>query len=265
MTDSAANALNDLEIRSYFVRRRNALLVRAEFGPMYEDYYLHWLQHGIRIPAAADAVLKDALAALVLHLASRPRDEVVAWTVNFQEPLLSLFVTGSTLPGNVVGRVWTDGVRVAECGLFCAETRTGSGQQRRSNVEFPPGDFFTVTEAYYTRSEQRQARLFRIGPEDFVMITAQPECDLAWLAGLDDATVRALDQTEELSLLETRHYQFDCGCTADRIVARLAVLSADDRAAMFGDGDTARVDCPRCGAIFEITRGMFDAHDGGPA
>ena len=258
MNESAADALNVLETRSYFVRQRNALAVRAEFGPMYEDYYLHWLQHGIRFPVDADVVLKDALAALVLHLASRPQDEVVAWTVNFQKPLLSLFVTGASRPGNVVGRVWTEGVRVAPMGLFCAETRTARDDQRRSNVEFASGDFFAAVEAYYAQSEQRLARLFRHGPEDFVMITAQPECDLDWLATLDDDAVRKLDSSEELSLLETRRYQFDCGCTADLIAGRLAMLSAADRAAMFEGDESVRVDCPRCGAIFEITRAMLE-------
>lgn len=257
MNDSTENALNQLATRSYFARGRNALVTRAAFGPLYEDYYLHWMQHGIRFPAEADDVLKDALAALVLHLASRPQDESVAWTVNFPSPVLGLFVTGSTRPGNVVGRVWTDGVRATGSGLFCSETRRGNGQTRRSNVEFHSADFFRAVEAYYADSEQRPARLFRHGPEDFVMVCAQPECDLAWLESLDDEAIRALDQHENLSLLESRVYHFDCGCNAERITGRLAALGRTAVDELFAGDPFIRVDCPRCGALFEVTREMF--------
>lgn len=257
MKESAENALNQLETRSYFARGRNALVTRADFGPLYEDYYLHWLQHGIRFPREADDVLKDALAALVLHLASRPQDETVAWTVNFPSPVLGLFVTGSTRPGNVVGRVWSEGVRSTGTGLFCAETRRGNGQVRRSNVEFSTSDFFRAVEVYYAQSEQRPARLFRHGPEDFVMISAQPECDTEWLASLNDEAVRVLDKTEALSLLETRAYHFDCGCTAERITSRLSALGRSAVDDLFDGDQTIRVDCPRCGALFEVTKDMF--------
>ena len=255
--ESAENALNQLETRSYFARGRNAMVTRADFGPLYEDYYLHWLQHGIRFPTEADDVLKDAVAALVLHLASRPQDETVAWTVNFPSPVLGLFVTGATRPGNVVGRVWSEGVRTTGSGLFVSETRRGNGQTRRSNVEFNAGDFFRAAEAYYGQSEQRPARLFRHGPEDFVMISAQPECDLEWLESLDEEAVRALDKTETLSLLETRAYHFDCGCTAERITGHLACLGRTAVDELFADDQMIRVDCPRCGALFELTRDLF--------
>ncbi len=96
------------------------------------------------------------------------------------------------------------------------------------------------------------------------MLTAQPECDLEWLASLSEEGARSLDKDEELSLLETRRYVFDCGCTADHIVGRLAVLGGADRAALFEGEDQIRVDCPRCGAYFEITREMFDPHGGLP-
>ncbi|MFM7182540.1 MAG: Hsp33 family molecular chaperone HslO [Verrucomicrobiales bacterium] len=258
MMESAENALNQLETRSYFARGRNALVTRADFGPLYEDYYLHWLQHGIRFPTEADDVLKDALAALVLHLASRPQDETVAWTVNFPSPVLGLFVTGSTRPGNVVGRVWSEGVRATGCGLFCSETRAGNGQVRRSNVEFQDGDFFHAVEMYYAQSEQRPARLFRHGPEDFVMVSAQPECDLEWIASLDDDAIRDLDKNETLSLLETRAYHFDCGCTAERITGRLAALGRAGIDDLFAGDENIRVDCPRCGAVFDVTRQMFE-------
>ncbi len=37
--------LSATEIRCYFVRKRNCLLVRGRFSGMYMDYYLHLMQH----------------------------------------------------------------------------------------------------------------------------------------------------------------------------------------------------------------------------
>ena len=44
--DAAAIARQGLEVRTYFVRGRNALVARADFAEMYVDYYLHQGQNG---------------------------------------------------------------------------------------------------------------------------------------------------------------------------------------------------------------------------
>jgi len=246
-----------VEVRSYFVRQRNALAVRASFGPLYMDYYLHWMQHGIALDRRVDAILKDSLAALVLHMVTRPLDETAAWTINFQEPRLNVFVTANNQSGNVVGQAWTEDVREAGEGLFCADVVRGGRESRRSQVPFSGGDVFRAVEAFYGQSEQRRGRYFQIGPEEFVLIAAQPDCDLPWLDGLGEEAVARLDKDEELSLLEQRFYHFECGCNDERIVSRLHVLSAQEKEDLFGDQDLFRISCPRCGAKFEISRERF--------
>jgi len=246
-----------IEVRSYYVRERNALVVRAAFGPLYMDYYLHWMQHGIVLDKAVDAILKDALAALVLHMVSRPLDEVTAWTINFQEPRLNIFVTANNKPGNVVGQAWTEHVRAADEGLFCADVVRGAGDKRRSQVAFSGGDVFGAVEKFYQQSEQRRGRYFQIAPEEFVLVTAQPDCDMEWLEDLTDESVGRLDKEEELSLLEQRHYYFECGCNDERIVSRLEVLSLEEREELFGSESMFRISCPRCGAKFEVSRERF--------
>src|SRR3954469_7462813 len=179
-----------LEVRTYFVRERNALLARAEFSDLYVDYYLHQGQHSYQHAPLHDEMLKEALAALTLHCASRPRQEIVAWTIHFQEPLLNLFVTGNNRLGTVVGQLFTENVKDKGHNLFLADVVRGSEQARRSAVEFDGADPFRAVEHYYLQSEQRPARYFRYGAEDFVMISAQPGCDLEWIEGLDEAAVR---------------------------------------------------------------------------
>src|ERR1700709_2635302 len=89
-----------LEVRTYFVRGRNALIARADFGELYVDYYLHQGQHGYQHKPSQDGMLKEAPGAMTLHAASRPRNETSAWTIHFQEPLLNLFVAGNNQAGS---------------------------------------------------------------------------------------------------------------------------------------------------------------------
>ncbi|MEO0415272.1 MAG: disulfide bond chaperone, partial [Verrucomicrobiota bacterium] len=199
LNDPEKASENDpIEVRCYFVRERNALAVRADFSTLYRDYYLHLMQHEIRHAPELDALLKDALAAVTLHLASRPWNEATAWTLNNQNPLLNLFVTGGNRNGGVTGRLFTDGVKEADSSLFFVQTTADGAPTRQSTIEVTSDDFFTQVESYYQQSEQRPARIFRHGPEDFVMVTAQPDCDLAWFESLDDDAIRKIDETETL-------------------------------------------------------------------
>ena len=96
MPDQQEDQDSYLEVRCYFVRNRNALAVRADFSPAYMDHYLHLMQHEIKLKPEHDAKLKDAIAACTLHLASRPWNEVSAWTIHFGQLPLNLFVTGNS-------------------------------------------------------------------------------------------------------------------------------------------------------------------------
>ena len=256
----SGEAAQGLEVRSYFVRGRNALVARADFGEMYVDYYLHQGQHGYQHAPAHDGMLKEALAALTLHCASRPWNESWAWTLHFHEPLLNLFVAGDNRRGTVVGQIFTDDVRDDGDSMFFADCVRDRGEPRRSYIEIEGADPIRAVEQYYARSEQRPARYFRHALEDIVMITAQPQCDLAWLEALDDDAVRALGETETLSLLETRLYRWECGCTQERMVAVLAPMMRSGPDELFGPEALLRMSCPRCGARHTITREAVEAY-----
>ncbi len=250
----------DLEVRTYFVRERNALLARADFGSLYVDYYLHQGQYGYQHAPKFDGMLKESLAALTLHCASRPWNEAWAWTIHFHQPLLNLFVTGDNRRGIVVGQMFTDNVKDDGRSLFCADLVRERSDSRRSTIEFSSSDPFTIVEQYYEQSEQRPARYFRHGPEDFIMVSAQPGCDLAWLHGLNDESIRTLDDTETLSLLEQRAYRWGCGCSQERMFSILGPIMRTDPAGLFGEEDLIRVSCPRCGALHMITREALEAY-----
>src|SRR5688572_21955954 len=121
MSEEQPNPQEGLEVRTYFVRGRNALLARADFGELYVDYYLHQGQHGYQHHPEHDGLLKQALAAITLHSASRPWNESTAWTIHLQEPLLNLFVSGDNRRGSVIGQLFTENVKVDGRQLFVAD------------------------------------------------------------------------------------------------------------------------------------------------
>jgi molecular chaperone Hsp33 len=205
-------------------------------------------------------MLKEAIAALTLHCASRPWNEAWAWTIHFQQPLLNLFVTGDNRRGIVVGQIFTENVKDDGRNLFCADLVRERADARRSTVEFTSTAPFGIVEEYYARSEQRPARYFRYGTEDFVMVTAQPGCDMEWFDALTDEGVRNLDHSETLSLLEERKYRWGCGCSQERMFPILAPIMRTDPAQLFGEDDLIRIGCPRCGALHTVTREAMEAY-----
>lgn len=248
-----------LEVRTYFVRERNALVARADFSDLYVDYYLHLADLGEKVAEADDEMFKNALAALTLHCASRPWNESVAWTIHFEEPLLNLFVAGDNSTGNVIGCVHRENVKHAGSGIFYSDLVRGTEPVRRSVVDIEGNSVFGAVEAFYARSEQRAARLFPIDGDDVVLVTAQPDCDLDWLESLDIQAVHSLDSTESLSLLEKRIYEWRCGCNQRRMMQVLEAPMRQDAHALFGDEESLRIHCPRCGARHAITREAMEA------
>ncbi len=260
MSLKEAAAPQGFDVRTYFVRGRNALVARADFSELYVDYYLHQGQHGYQHAPEHDGMLKEALAALTLHCASKPRNESWAWTIHFADPLLNIFVTGDNRHSRVVGQLFTENVKDDKQNLFVADLVRENAEPRRSAVEFAGRDSFRAVEQFYAQSEQRPARYFRDGIEDFIMVSAQPQCDVAWLEALDDERVRSLDADETLSLLEQRLYRWECGCTQERMFAVLASVMRTDPEGLFGDQDILRMSCPRCGARHAITREALEAY-----
>lgn len=244
-------------VSSVFVRSRNALLLRGQFTPIYTDYYLHLMQHGLRYPAALDQMLKDALAVMVLHLAARPWAETCAWTANLREPALNLFVTGGSLQQSVTGRIFTEDVRVPERNLFYSQTTsTKQVEPRTSTTEIHGEDPIDWLGQFYQQSEQRLARAYRLPDEHFVLVAAQPDCDLEWLVRLTAEQAATIEQDEETRLLETRNYRFHCGCTLEKILPILGGWR-DRLDELFESADTLSVQCPRCAAKYQVSRAML--------
>lgn len=247
-------------VESHFIRDRNVLLTRAEFSSLYVDYYLHLAEMHLKYPPALDKLFKDLLAAITLHGASRPWNEKYAWTLNFQEPRANLFVAGDNPSGSVVGTIFTDNVKESDSNLMFAEVIRGNEPKRRSVIDFKGAELFPAVEVFYRQSEQRICRYFQVDDEEFWFLSAQPDCDESWLLGLETKDLDDLEKNEVLSLLEKRKVHWDCGCTEARMFEVLLPAFKQDDEVLFQGEDSLRMQCPRCGKFYLITREGLEAY-----
>ena len=262
MTEQSGQPVEEFTIvQAIFVRRRNCLLLRADFSPLFVDYYLHLMQHKQRNAEAEDSMFKQLLAFFTLHLVSRPWQEYHAWTLNIKDPMLAnYFVSGSSLTEDVIGRVFTKDVREPEKNmLFAQNLRTGKEPQ--TSVIILPGNTTTEwVEDFYRQSEQRQSRAFDLGEDKFALITAQPDADHDWLQELTVEDVRAISEVEQTKLLETRKFKFRCGCTVEKILPVVRAMK-HDFADLLSEQGFLEINCPRCGASYKVTPDMVQEQD----
>jgi molecular chaperone Hsp33 len=266
MAESTPPNLADagLSVRTQFVRNRNALLARADLGDLFVDYYLHLSEQKMKPAPEHDALFKRSLAAFVLHCASRPRNEMIAWTINFQQPLVNVFLTGDNETGAITGRIFDENVKEGPENLFFADVVRGRGEKRRSAVTFTGPDPLAAAEKFYTQSEQRGARYFQLAEEEFALLNEHPDCDLAWFRGLTPETVRELGKNEMIVPLETRVYRWHCGCNQARMMEVLAPTMRQSPEELFGGEEKLEIRCPRCGARHAITREAMEAYIANP-
>lgn len=244
------------KVESIFVRHRNALMVRAQFTPIYTDYYIHLMENKLRHKEGIDQQLKDLLAMLTLHLVARPWAETFAWTVTQRAPRVNFFVTGGSLTESVTGHLFTENVKESDRNILFSQSLSNGQEGRKSTVELDDNDPCHWIEKYYHQSEQRPARAFRLPDENFVLIAAQPDCDLEWLESLTEEDVLKITDTEQTKILETRKIRFHCGCTAEHFLPALAGYK-DNKEELFQGDSLIEINCPRCGAKHQISEDML--------
>jgi molecular chaperone Hsp33 len=244
-------------IESVFVRHRNVLLLRADFGAIYTGYYLHLMEQRLRNQARLDQLLKDMIACFSLHLVSRPWAETIAWTVNLRAPRANLFVTGSSTAEEITGRVFTEDVREPDQNYFYSQTTTPNGREPRlSSLIVDDNEPIDWVAQYYMQSEQRPGRAFHLGGDEYALLAAQPDFDREWFETATAESISNIADNEETKLLETRQLRFHCGCTLGRILPVLGSWK-ERQEELFDGEDQITIQCPRCAASYSVFRDML--------
>jgi len=241
-------------VESLFLRGRNILLTRADLSGLIVQWRAHLRANHLDLPPDLSALFQRALACFTLHCVSRPRRQTLSWTINFQEPLVNLFLVGDTDEDTVAGRVFTENVAEGKRNNFYQEIGKSGQEPYRSFIDFESRDPMVAAEEYYRRSEQRPARFFALSPTRYALLSAHPDWDQGWFFRVRPEDVMRLDQEEDPHTIETRGVRWQCGCSDQRIFAALEPVFRHQPDELFGKDPIIMVNCPRCAAKYGITR-----------
>jgi len=255
---SAEESLNPVPegvvVYNRFIRNRNVLLSEVDMSALFRALESHCETHQILIPKHLSALFRDLFAAATLHGASRPRNELMAWTIRYADPLVSFFFGVDTEIGSVVGRYFEQNVKEAPHGEMHQELHRGNKPPHLSMIEFRGETAKDAVNTFYEQSEQRPARFLWMGGSRYALASAHPDYDEGWFTHLNEAMVKDLPDCESLNLLEERQYYWLCGCSKLKIMEMLAPMMGENPEAIFGDDANAQVNCPRCAATYSIER-----------
>ncbi len=249
----------DAVVERFISKDRNVLLAKADFGRLFRAY----LEHSRAWVGDPDGLIlimmRQALAAAALYLTCRPTDENTAWTINFPEPPLNIFVTCDASAGRVVGRYYTDHVKAEPETRLIVQAVRRTGEPQLSILAVTGFDILSIFEQYYTQSEQLTVRFFELEEDRFYMVMALPDIDEAWLHDLTRDEVLALLEEETTQKIEERPVQFACGCSAERLAVVTGKMFAGRLDELFGDDAQLEAHCPQCGRAYELTRAQLEA------
>lgn len=246
-------------IENNFIRGRNVLVAEGNFGGLYADHARHMKTFSIDVSPHHQDLFREFLAGFTLHAASHPRNEVLAWTVHFQDPALNIFLTADTELSTVCGRIFTEGLREEPSNMFYQELVVRGKPLHRSIVPFEGTTAKGTIEFYYSQSEQRPGKFVKMDGGRYALVSAHPDYDAHWFRNLADREVTELEDHETVSRIETRRYRWYCGCHYNKIIEILGGPMEADPEGLFGDEETITVNCPRCAARYRVSREAMEA------
>jgi molecular chaperone Hsp33 len=247
----------EVVIRRQIENTRACLIASGDFSDLLAGWWSHASLWDGEPDGLSSILMRQGLAAAALHLANRPRNETVAWTLNLKQPPTNLFLTGSSADGTITGRVITEGVRTEESSRLFVQVVKPRGEPQTSRLDVDGFDVLEIFEQYFDRSEQNPARFFALEQERFAAVLGLPGVDPDWLHALEIDAARALLQTA--TTIEERSFRFECGCSPERILTVMRSMFGSDPNELFHEENRVEVFCPRCGRRWWVDREQFDA------
>jgi molecular chaperone Hsp33 len=248
-------------VQRYMDRDHGAIISRADFRELFRAYLDHvMLWEGKPPDGLVEVMMRQALAAGTLHLATKRRGEQVAWTLNVAEPPLNVFVTGDNERCMITGRAFTEDVRTVERSRFFVETRRGE-ESFRSVIEVSGLDVLGVFDQFYVQSEQRRGRFYELSDTVFMMVFGLPVAGPDWVESIELEQARSLD-LGTLQPLDTLTYWFQCGCDPEQMLRAVRAIYHGKIDELFQEDERIVLACPRCGRRWPISRERFQ--DPGP-
>lgn len=247
-----------VELDRRLLNDRAAVVTTGDFTAVIDAWHRHctlWQE----LPDGFSSVLMhQGLAAVALHMANRPNDEMVGWTLNLHQPPTNVFLTGDVRKGIFTGRVYTEGVRSeGRSRLFVQTYRPSLREPFQSAIDVVGLDVMEIFEQYYQRSEQNPARFCELGGNRYGMVLGLPGVERTWIEGIDHESV--LELHDSGTPIEGRVYRFECGCSPSKMVRAVRTIFHSNPDELFQGEERVETSCPRCGRRWWLTLEQFRA------
>jgi molecular chaperone Hsp33 len=248
-------------INVYSDPKHEAVIARGDFSDFFEVFYQHIDRWSIPLDGLTITMMRQGLAALALHLACRPRDQVDAITLNVNKPPINIFLCGDNVDSMVTGRAFTNDVKTEHSSRFFVESHRPGFEPTKSVVEVAGLDVLVIFEQYYSKSEQTHARFFEYDNNEYMLVLGLPSIDLEWLTSLDrDSAYKLADSG--LQIIAEHIYDFQCGCDPEKIIKATKNIFENNPDELFGKNTKIETFCPRCGRRWWIAREDFETGHG---
>ena len=240
---------------SFHLPDHSALLIHGEYSEYLVDYYLTLKKYNIVLTKEQDEKLKQLLACLAVHVTFRSPEESVAWTLHMHaEQPFSLFATGSSSNGMLVGQVLRNDIRHTDINIFHSQVARKKGQSSKSMVRFEEDDIVHAVESFYRNSEQLGISLqFFENSDEIVALIAMPGCDEEWFAAQQPRELYHNKEQFTHKNIKTCEFHYRCDCSVDKLLPYLRASGREALLELYQDDTVLNINCPRCGRLFELT------------
>lgn len=245
------------QIQRHILREHDAVLAFADFSDLFEAFRRHSRRWDTEIEPLTEVMMRQGLAGAALQLSFKVPYESIGWTLNFKDPPINCFITGSSVEATVTGRAFTQGVDTAESSRLYVQIHRPGYDPSQSVLEVEGLDVLEVFEQYFQQSIQTPARFLELSDHEIAMVQGLPRVDEEWIRSLDREAVRQLIAGSEESV-EAKEFRFQCGCDAARVVQAMDSFFAGDVDALFQGDEGVEALCPRCGVRYWIDRDYYE-------
>jgi len=249
------------QIQRHILREHDAVLAFADFSDLFEAFRRHSLRWDTEIEPLTEVMMRQGLAGAALQLSCKAPYESIGWTLNFKDPPINCFITGSTVEATVTGRAFTQGVDTADNSRLYVQIHRPGSDPSQSVLEVEGLDVLEVFEQYFDRSIQTPARFLELSDTEIAMVQGLPRVDPEWIGSLDRDAVRDLIAESQESV-EAKEFRFRCGCDATRVVRAMDRFFSGDTESLFQGDEGVEALCPRCGVRYWIDREFYEQTTG---
>ena len=252
---------NLAKYRRYLLKKSNLLIVRGGIAPVITGMKTYNTRYNIDPPQEElKSFIMELLAGAALSAVSLSDRESWGWSLTFKGMETGFFV-GVEPEGMICLRTVDADMDEASCMIQKQKAGLPLTQSHIHPRTQSPGD---AVEQYFEEVDQTRNRLEITADGEGVLVHVLPNGDFGVVKDLgSDALLPFIDDLiDEGKVGEAGEVLifYECRCSEEMISRMVEKMNESDRRDMFGDLLQLKIECPRCGRKYTVTRKEQKVH-----